>query len=168
MRHTGFRIFPAHDAWNTRDPETFATLTMPAPCDECPLRQRCADEKLACPAFVRFVRGSTAWGKAGREPSPELYRAIMREEYEGPVRKRRAAVDEVRERLLGVTVSGREVVAVERTAGGVEAYMRCPQCERVVKFHHSVVTRGEVPLCICRSRAHAFARAIDEVQPCAP
>ena len=82
MRHTGFRIFPAHDAWNTRDPETFATLTMPAPCDECPLRQRCADEKLACPAFVRFVRGSTAWGKAGREPSPELYRAIMREEYD--------------------------------------------------------------------------------------
>src|SRR5262249_13633514 len=51
-----------------------AFLAMPAPCDECPQRLRCAMKKLACAAFKMFCADEwqPRWSQAPRVATREL------------------------------------------------------------------------------------------------
>lgn len=43
------------------------------PCHGCPMRERCAAERLACVAFVRFLWDAPWTAEQRAEPSPEIF-----------------------------------------------------------------------------------------------
>ena len=45
----------------------------PSPCESCSYAQRCTDEHLACPVFVRYVEYGVARVEGRRYPKRELY-----------------------------------------------------------------------------------------------
>jgi hypothetical protein len=53
-----------------------AFLDEPAPCDACPLRARCASERLACAAFSLFV-SFRDWSAAPRQPTRERFDEVF-------------------------------------------------------------------------------------------
>jgi len=59
---------PREPRWQPRPYE-------PSPCDQCPNVARCARERLACAAFLAFVRRShgTCWQSAPRVPAREFF-----------------------------------------------------------------------------------------------
>lgn len=46
------------------------------PCRICPLRERCAAQRLVCDQFAAYVEGKR-WQDAARVPTRELYLKIM-------------------------------------------------------------------------------------------
>lgn len=44
----------------------------PSPCDACPQRARCAELRMCCSSFARFVDGDP-WQRAPRQPSRRRY-----------------------------------------------------------------------------------------------
>jgi len=52
---------------------------VPAPCDACRLRQRCADRQLACAAYASFFDGAgmSRWMAAPRAPTREIFDALL-------------------------------------------------------------------------------------------
>ena len=66
----------------TRQPcygATFALLDGPYPCADCPRRERCGGEAVACEAFSMYVSGQPQirWQSAPRAPSRELWTALF-------------------------------------------------------------------------------------------
>lgn len=49
----------------------------PGPCDDCPQRQRCADQYEACIEFKHWVDRGRVSGDLGREPSREIYNVVF-------------------------------------------------------------------------------------------
>jgi hypothetical protein len=65
-------------------------LTCECPCDGCPSRLRCRDQRLACAQFSMFMADEPAkrWRLAPRQPTRELYSAALGERPNGRPRKR--------------------------------------------------------------------------------
>lgn len=133
-------------------------LARPCPCDRCPLRERCATEKLACKRFVAWVHRGTAAGYQQRKPTRELYADAMAADppewltdltREDPEKVRRTLEALTRE-LVGRAFNGRTVVAVERGArSNYAATMHCPQCGADAKCDSTALKRGRAPVCKC-------------------
>jgi hypothetical protein len=54
-------------------------LTAECPCDGCPNRLRCSDQRLACAQFSMFMADEPAkrWRLAPRQPTREIYAATL-------------------------------------------------------------------------------------------
>lgn len=87
---------PVDEADVRMQPELLCTfLDLPAPCDECSLRERCRAELLACQQFKLYTLGlsSTRWRNAPRQPTREIFAAVFDDAADGrkPGRPRKEA-----------------------------------------------------------------------------
>lgn len=132
-------------------------IAEPAPCDDCPLRARCAAEQLACSAFYSYVRGM-AWRRCQRKPTRELYELAMADDdapdTEAPApeepRPARIAPADRAAQWVGQPVGDRIVTGWEYdTRGAIRLLLHCPACARVAMRPLSKVEHEAAQPCIC-------------------
>lgn len=148
-------------AWRYLQRDPCDVLAEPCPCDDCPLRARCAAEGLACDAFVQFVNGRR-WEGAEREPTRELYLQAMADRDDAPdvdtdppeePQPAPLAPADRAAQWVGQSVGDRTVTGWEYdTRGAVRLLLHCPACGRDTKRSLYKVEHGEVQACICLAK----------------
>jgi len=64
------------NSWNITLAKHYRMFERPAPCDDCPHRQKCKDELLACDVFDAYVQRNQHW-RSKRVPNSRIWDKIF-------------------------------------------------------------------------------------------